>query len=268
MFEKLFGNKASDGVFHTIGPYAGERQQFLEHCREQGFVKTCLLRQRLEFPARRVEAEDLALLDHVVPAVQADLTALDALTNDRESHEPLELDHDGPHLGPPEVCFGHLGVDGGGPRELEPSGDMRRIGPERREQGSDRAAVAVAADDDVLHREHECRELDSGRRAVEAGIGSERRDEVADVADDEEVSRKGARQEVGDDAGVRAADEQGAWALSFSDEALVVLTEAREGLASETSKAFHELLRHRLFFLRCLTCFAGDAEPDRTLENW
>ena len=41
MFEKLFG-KASDVVLHTIAPYAAERQRFLEHCREQGFEKTCL----------------------------------------------------------------------------------------------------------------------------------------------------------------------------------------------------------------------------------
>ena len=40
MFEKLFG-KASDIVYH-IAPYAVERQQFLEHCREQGFAKACL----------------------------------------------------------------------------------------------------------------------------------------------------------------------------------------------------------------------------------
>ena len=41
MFDKLFG-KASDVVYHTIAPYAVERQRFLEHCREQGFAKTCL----------------------------------------------------------------------------------------------------------------------------------------------------------------------------------------------------------------------------------
>lgn len=41
MFEKLFG-KVSDVVYHTIAPYAVERQRFLEHCREQGFAKTCL----------------------------------------------------------------------------------------------------------------------------------------------------------------------------------------------------------------------------------
>ena len=36
MFEKLFG-KVSDVVYHTIGPYAAERRQFLEHCRQQGY---------------------------------------------------------------------------------------------------------------------------------------------------------------------------------------------------------------------------------------
>lgn len=41
MFEKLFG-KVSDVVYHTIAPYAVERERFLEHCREQGFTKTCL----------------------------------------------------------------------------------------------------------------------------------------------------------------------------------------------------------------------------------
>jgi integrase/recombinase XerD len=41
MFEKLFG-KVSDVVYHTIAPYAVERQRFLEHCRDQGFAKTCL----------------------------------------------------------------------------------------------------------------------------------------------------------------------------------------------------------------------------------
>jgi hypothetical protein len=41
MFEKLFG-KVSDVVYHTIAPNAVE-QLFLEHCREQGFAKTCLV---------------------------------------------------------------------------------------------------------------------------------------------------------------------------------------------------------------------------------
>jgi len=41
MFKKLFG-KASDVVYHTLGPYAAERERFLEHCRDSGFAKTCL----------------------------------------------------------------------------------------------------------------------------------------------------------------------------------------------------------------------------------
>ena len=36
MFEKLFV-KTSDLVFHTIAPYAVERERFLEHCGEEGF---------------------------------------------------------------------------------------------------------------------------------------------------------------------------------------------------------------------------------------
>jgi site-specific recombinase XerD len=43
MFEKLFG-KVSDVVYHRIGPYVVERQQFLEHCCEQGFGKRALER--------------------------------------------------------------------------------------------------------------------------------------------------------------------------------------------------------------------------------
>jgi site-specific recombinase XerD len=41
MFEKLFG-KVSDVVYHRIGPYVAERQQFLEHCAEQRFGKRAL----------------------------------------------------------------------------------------------------------------------------------------------------------------------------------------------------------------------------------
>ncbi len=41
MFEKLYG-KASDIVYHRIAPYALERQQFLQHYREQGFSQRSL----------------------------------------------------------------------------------------------------------------------------------------------------------------------------------------------------------------------------------
>lgn len=43
MFEKLFV-KTSDLVFHTIAPYAVERERFLEHCCEEGFSKAALSR--------------------------------------------------------------------------------------------------------------------------------------------------------------------------------------------------------------------------------
>ena len=43
MFEKLFV-KTSDLVFHTIAPYAVERERFLDHCGEEGFSKVALRR--------------------------------------------------------------------------------------------------------------------------------------------------------------------------------------------------------------------------------
>jgi len=43
MFEKLFV-KTSDFVFHTIAPYAVERERFLEHCGEEGSFHLSLAR--------------------------------------------------------------------------------------------------------------------------------------------------------------------------------------------------------------------------------
>ena len=43
MFEKLFV-KTSDLVYHTIAPYAVERERFLLHCCEEGFSKAALRR--------------------------------------------------------------------------------------------------------------------------------------------------------------------------------------------------------------------------------
>jgi len=41
MFRKIFG-KPSDVVYHKVGPYASDRERFLEHCREEGFRKPTL----------------------------------------------------------------------------------------------------------------------------------------------------------------------------------------------------------------------------------
>ena len=43
MFEKLFV-KTSDLVYHTVAPYAVERERFLLHCGEEGFSKAALRR--------------------------------------------------------------------------------------------------------------------------------------------------------------------------------------------------------------------------------
>ena len=41
MFKELF-EKPCDVVYQTIGPYAAERERFMEHCRDSGFARTCL----------------------------------------------------------------------------------------------------------------------------------------------------------------------------------------------------------------------------------
>lgn len=41
MFTKLF-EKPSDVVYHTIGPYAAERERFIEHCLDSGFARKFL----------------------------------------------------------------------------------------------------------------------------------------------------------------------------------------------------------------------------------
>ena len=52
MFEKLFV-KTSDLVFHTIAPYAVERERFLEHCGEEGFSKVADLRIASDYRCER-----------------------------------------------------------------------------------------------------------------------------------------------------------------------------------------------------------------------
>jgi hypothetical protein len=61
MFEKLFV-KTSDLVYHTIAPYAVERERFLLHCSEEGFSKAALRRW-----ARRSESRPNAArkVDHL-----------------------------------------------------------------------------------------------------------------------------------------------------------------------------------------------------------
>ena len=73
------------------------------------------------------------------------------------------------------------------------------------------AAGGVPADDDVPHAEDGDGVLDTGGDAVGArGVGG---DQVSRGADDEEFAGVGLGDEFGYDAGVRAADEQGAGAV-------------------------------------------------------
>jgi hypothetical protein len=81
-------------------------------------------------------------------------------------------------------------------------------GPLAVEGGFEGAAVGVAADDGVFYVQDFDGVLDGGgarrRRRLPAGDG----DDVAGVAGDEEVAGAGLEDEVGDDAGVRAGDEE------------------------------------------------------------
>ena len=97
--------------------------------------------------------------------------------------------------------------------------------------------MAVAADHDVLHFQHERRELDSRRRAVIAGIRLEGRDERADVADHEQVAGKAVGEQVGHHARVGTPQEQRARLLPILHQPLVVVAEAREEVPPEAPAA-------------------------------
>ena len=77
-----------------------------------------------------------------------------------------------------------------------------------------------------------------------AAADLERRHQVADVADDEQVAGQRAGQQIGDDPRVGAADEERVRALALVDQALIVLTELGEVFPPETLETLDELLRH------------------------
>lgn len=90
---------------------------------------------------------------------------------------------------------------------LEPAagfGELGGVGAV--EGGFECSAVGVAADDGVLNVEDFYGVLDGGGGAVDICSGDG--DDVAGVAADEEVSGAGLEDEIGDDAGVRAGDEE------------------------------------------------------------
>ena len=78
---------------------------------------------------------------------------------------------------------------------------------DRIERRADAAAAAMAHDDDVADAHRVDRELDGGRGAVLAAIGLERRHEVGDVAEDEQLARAGIEDGLGRRAAVATGDD-------------------------------------------------------------
>ena len=179
---------------------------------------------------------ELAGVDLEMPAVEGEGAGLDAFADPGEGHEVVEREGDGPLLaGAGLVCgrgvgqfaedtiAGLFGDGDPGADELEVVLGDAFAGQE----GADAAAAGVADDDDVLDIEALDGELDVGADAGHDGLVAVGRDEVGDVADDEEVAGVGAHEHGGIDAGVAAGDDEGAGVLG--------LAEAREeaGLVAE-----------------------------------
>ena len=101
----------------------------------------------------------------------------------------------------------------------------------------ERAAVGVAADDGVLYVQDLDGVLDGGGGPIDvvAGDGYD----VAGVAADEEVAGAGLEDEVGDDAGVRAGDEEPLGSLNFGEQVELGLF-LRKDVAVKALVAFNE----------------------------
>ena len=102
-------------------------------------------------------------------------------------------------------------------------------------------AVGVAAHDDVRHAEDLDRVLDRGR-----GPAGHRhvRNDVAHVANDEEIAGLGARDEIGDDARVRAGDEERLRVLAALGEAAKERAVGRKVLRVKRVDPIDQLVHH------------------------
>jgi len=103
--------------------------------------------------------------------------------------------------------------------------------------GFERTAVGVAADDGVFDVEDFDGVLDGGGAAVNVGSGDG--DDVAGVAGNEEVAGTGLKDEVGDDAGVGAGDEEPLGGLRLGEQ-VVLRSFLRKDVAMKALVAFDE----------------------------
>ena len=114
-----------------------------------------------------------------------------------------------------DVLRAHRFQNGRG--ELQPFAQVRH-GFARRifaEQRRHRAALRMAADDDVAHAQRLDGKLDGGGGGIGAARRIRGRDDVADVFHDEEVARLALRDEFRQHARIRAGDEQRVRVLPF-----------------------------------------------------
>ena len=188
---------------------------------------------------------DAAGEDVVVPAVDGEAAVEDGGGDGRLGFEVGELGDDvaadeGGEFG----VFAFFGAGGllvgkGAFDVIEPAAGARQIFEAFLvEGGFEGAAVGVAAEDDVADVEHFDGVLDGGGDAVVAFAGGG--DNVAGVAGDEEVAGIGTEDEVGDDAGVGAGDEEPAGALAVGEQ-LVLLPADGEDLVEEVLMALKKL---------------------------
>jgi len=172
-----------------------------------------LIRQRQKAAQLLVVLLDAAGEDVVVPAVDGEAafgeSVLDGglgaeigeLSNDVAANERGQLSL---------IAVGgveRLAIEEGGLDMLEPAAGLGQIHQAGVVDGGlQRATVGVAAEDGVLHLQDFDGVFD-GRRAAVHIIGGGGHD-VAGVAGDEQIAGPGAEKEIGDDARVRAGDEE------------------------------------------------------------
>jgi hypothetical protein len=94
------------------------------------------------------------------------------------------------------------------------------------EGGFEGSAVGVAAEDDVLDLEDVYGVLDGGRDAVD--VAGRDGNDVADAAADEEVAGFGLEDQVGENAGVRAGDEEPLGGLGLGEQVKMVALEGED----------------------------------------
>lgn len=141
------------------------------------------------------------------------------------------------HVG---VLIAHDFADGVG--EGEPLFQVRRALCIKRlsEQGGHRAALGVATNNDVAHPQGLDGELDRGRGGISGAGDGRGRDDVPDVFDYEQIAGFALRDEFGEDAGIRAGDEESMWILSFARETLKERAVIAEFVIAKPMNAFNQ----------------------------